>query len=193
MLKEVYGEFIVNKDSILYHSSEEPFSIKSEKDKPMLFCTFHPSEYGMMGDYLTLIKLKKSVSLFFMIDDFKKARINCALKTLTNNPNANLAKKHKDQLIIFSNELKKTGFNGWFSSINDTSVNIEIALFNDKSLYEFIGSNELILNWNNWNGNNKYFNIGNSYKISTLTYPIILIINDDNCCSIDINIFIFSL
>ena len=179
MLKEVYGEFILKKGSILYYSSEEPFSIQSEKDKPMLFCTFHPSEYGMIGDYLTLIKLKKKVSLFFMIEAFKKARIYSALSTLTNNPNANLAKKHKDQLIIFSNELKKTGFNGWFSSIENNGT-VEVALINIENVFEVIKSEDFINNWKNGNINSNKINVkdwGKKYEICTITNPIIMNLN----------------
>jgi hypothetical protein len=179
MLKEVYGEFILKKGSILYHSSDELFRIQSEKDKPMLFCTFHPSEYGMMGDYLTLIKLKKTVSLFFMIEDFKKARIYSALSTLTNNPNANLSKKHKDQLIIFSKELKKEGFNGWFSSIENKGA-VEVALINDESLFEVIKSEDFINNWKNGNINCNKINLknwGRKYEICTIESPVKMNLN----------------
>jgi hypothetical protein len=58
MLKGVYGEMILKKDIIVYNTSEEAFNYKREEDKPMLFCTFHPSEYGMIGDYVTIVKLK---------------------------------------------------------------------------------------------------------------------------------------
>ena len=37
MLKNIYGEMIIKKGSILYH--------KNDKIKPMLFYTFHPSDY----------------------------------------------------------------------------------------------------------------------------------------------------
>ena len=179
MLKEVYGEFILKKGSILYHSSDELFRIQSEKDKPMLFCTFHPSEYGMMGDYLTLIKLKKTVSLFFMIEDFKKARIYSALSTLTNHPNANLSKKHKDQLIIYSKELKKEGFNGWFSSIENKGA-VEVALINDESLFEVIKSEDFINNWKNGNINCNKINLknwGRKYEICTIESPVKMNLN----------------
>ena len=179
MLNEVYGEFILKEGSILYHSSDELFRIQSEKDKPMLFCTFHPSEYGMIGDYLTLIKLKKSVSLFFMIEDFKKARIYSALSTLTNHPNANLSKKHKDQLIIFSKELKKEGFNGWFSSIENKGA-VEVALINDESLFEVIKSEDFINNWKNGNINCNKINLkdwGRKYEICTIGSPVKMNLN----------------
>lgn len=179
MLKKVYGEIILKKGSILYHSSDEPFSIQSEKDKPMLFCAFHPSEYGMIGDYLTLIKLKKSTSLFFMIEDFKKARIYSSLSTLTNHPNMNLSKKHKDQLIIFSNELKKERLNGWFSSIENKGT-VEVALINDQNQFEVIKTEDYINNWKNGNINDNEINIknwGKKYEICTITKPITMSLN----------------
>ena len=80
MLKEVYGDVILKKDIIVYHTSEECFNYKGEEEKSMLFCTFHPSEYGMIGDNVTTVKLKRDVSLFFMIEDIKKARIQDALE-----------------------------------------------------------------------------------------------------------------
>jgi len=86
MLREVYGEIILKKDSILYHTSDEPFMYKSKKDKPLLFCTFHPSEYGMIGDYVTPIILKKDVSLFFMIESCKKTSYFFSLKFINRSP-----------------------------------------------------------------------------------------------------------
>ena len=177
-----YGIVILKKDSILYHtSSEKNLSNIDEKDKFFLFCSFHPSEYGANSNYVHFIRLKQDVKLFFMIDNIRNNNLvflDSSFKYFFERNKINLSFINKNKQLKFIDILKIRKFNGWFSSINDTSVNIEIALFNDKSLYEFIGSNELILNWNNWNGNNKYFNIGNSYKISTLTYPIILIINE---------------
>jgi len=73
-MKRSYGEVIVKKGSILYHTSDEPFEIKDQNDKPMLFCTFHPSEWDVMNEYATFIKLKKDISLLFMIESFKKAK-----------------------------------------------------------------------------------------------------------------------
>jgi hypothetical protein len=42
-MKKTYGEMILKKSSILYHTSDNLFEYKN--DKPMLFCTFHPSEW----------------------------------------------------------------------------------------------------------------------------------------------------
>lgn len=180
MLHHNYGEVILKKDFILYHTSDEPFIYKSEIDKPMLFCTFHPSEYGMIGDYVTFVKLKKDISLFFMIEDLKKGRIYSALSTLINHPNANLVKRHNKELYFFSNQLKKENFDGWFSSIEDKGT-IEVALINNNNIFEILESKLLINNWKNGNINNNQLNIknwGKIYKVYIIEKSIILCINE---------------
>ena len=180
MLKEVYGEVILKKDIIVYHTSEEAFNYKGEGEKPMLFCTFHPSEYGMIGDNVTTIKLKRDVSLFFMIEDIKKARIYSALSTLINHKNGNLAKRHKEELEFFTKQLKKENLDGWFSSIENKGT-VEVALINNKNLYEIVETKALMNNWNNGNINNnviKIKNWGTTYKVYSTEYPIIFNINE---------------
>ena len=59
MLREEYGEMIIKKDSILYHTSDDLFTYQNNIDKPMLFCTFHPSEYTGDNKYVHYIKIKK--------------------------------------------------------------------------------------------------------------------------------------
>ena len=76
---------MLKKDFILYHTSDEKFIYKL--DKLMLFCIFHPYEYGMIGDYVIYVKLKKDISLFFIIKNLKKARIFSALSALINHKN----------------------------------------------------------------------------------------------------------
>ena len=180
MLKEVYGEMILKKDIILYHTSEEIFNNKSEEEKPILFCTFHPSEYGMIGDYVTMVKLKRDVSLFFMIEDIKKARIYSALSILINHKNGNLAKRHKEELEFFTKQLKKDNLDGWFSSIENKGT-VEVSLINDKNLYEIVETEPLMNNWNNGNINNnviKIKNWGMKYKVYSIEYPVIFNINE---------------
>jgi hypothetical protein len=73
MLREIYGEMKLKKGSILYHTSDDFFQINY--NKPMLFCTFHPSEWDIINEYVTYIKIKKDISLLFMIESCNKARI----------------------------------------------------------------------------------------------------------------------
>ena len=177
-----YGIVILKKDSILYHtSSEKNLSNISEKDKFFLFCSFHPSEYGANSNYVHFIRLKQDVKLFFMIDNIRNNNLvflDSSFKYFFERNKINLSFINKNKQLKFIYILKTRKFNGWFSSINDTSVNIEIALFNDKSLYDFVETRELILDWNNWNGKTKYLDTWYTYKITTLNKPITLIIND---------------
>jgi hypothetical protein len=73
-MKECYETIILKKESILYHTSEDLFTYKNNKDKPLLFCTFHLSEYGFNNNniYVHFIKLKKDINLLFMIEKIKK-------------------------------------------------------------------------------------------------------------------------
>ena len=180
MLRQIYGEIIIKKDSILYHTSDEPYTYKTENEKPFLFCSFHPSEYGMIGEYVTKIKLKKDTSLFFMISSIKKAKIYSALNNFTNHPSKNLAKRHKSELIILSNHLKKENFDGWFSSVENKGT-VEATFINNLDIFEIIDSNPLVNNWRNGNFNNDIVSIknwGRKYSICTINFPALLNINE---------------
>jgi hypothetical protein len=177
MLKNLYGKVILQKDSILYHTSEEIF--KDKPDKPMLFCTFHPSEFDGIHDYITYIKLKKNITLLFMIENFRKTYIFSSLNIFSNHPNLNLAKKNNNNLKFYVKELKKEKFDGWFTSIENKN-SIEVALINDNSLFEPIKIEELTRNWRNGNNLNNIIttkNWGTKYHICSIEHPIIFKIN----------------
>jgi hypothetical protein len=183
MLRDIYGEVILKKGCILYHTSDEPFIYRPEK--PMLFCTFHPSEYGMIGDYVTIIKLKKDISILFMIEDIKKARIYSSLSTYIDHKYGNLAKRNNNELHFFKDQLKKENFEGWFSSIENKGT-VECAIINNTDLYKAYKSKLLKYNWKNGNINNTLNNTINNtvniknwgkYSISFIKKPIILNIN----------------
>lgn len=177
MLRRYYGEVILKKDLIIYHTSEELFTYRD--DKPMLFCTFHPSEWDGINDYVNFIKLKRDVSLLFMIESFRKTYIFSSLHKFISSPNENLAKKNDNNLICFSKELKKGLFDGWFTSIENKAT-IEIALLNDLNLFEVIKIEDLQRNWRNGNYLNNNITIknwGEKYKIYTMDYPVIFNIN----------------
>ena len=175
-----YGKIIIHKESILYHTSDELFDLKNKNDKPMLFCTFHPSEWDFMNEYVTFIKLKKDISLLFMIDEFKKAKIFSCLNLFTNHPNLNLAKKHNNQLFCYVKELKKENLDGWMTSI-ENKTNIEVSLINDLDLFEHIKTEKLTRNWRNGNFNEDEKKMklwGKKYPICTIKNHIILFLND---------------
>jgi len=174
MIKKKYGVMKIKKGSILYHSSDEKFK---EREKPMLFCTLHPSEWA--SKYVSYVKLKKDILLLFMIDIIKRERIFSSLNILSNHPSLNLAKKNDENLNCYVRELRKEKLDGWFTSIeNKTSV--EIAIINDKEIYEVEKTERLTRNWRNGNclNNEKTIkNWGNKYKICSIERPIKLKIN----------------
>lgn len=175
-----YGKVIIQKESILYHTSDESFNYKSKNDKPMLFCTFHPSEWDVTNEYITFIKLKKDVSLLFMIDECKKSKIFSSLNLFTNHPNLNLAKKHNNQLFCYVKELMKENLDGWMTSIENKTT-IEVSLINDSNIFEQIKTEKLKRNWRNGNFNEdeKKMKIwGKKYPICTIEKPVILFLND---------------
>ena len=176
MLRSIYGEIIIQKGSILYHTSDDLFTYQNNIDKPMLFCTFHPSEYTGDNKYVHYIKIKKDLSILFMIDSIKNIKIYSSLNQITNHPNKNLAKKHNYVLQDVANELKKETFDGWFSSIENKGF-VEIALMNDKKLFEVVDSQILNRNWRNGNNANNQItlkNWGKKYEICTIKNPITL-------------------
>jgi hypothetical protein len=177
-----YGEVILKKGSILYHTSDEQFIYKDEHDKPFLFCTFHPSEYGTNNNnsYIHFIKLEKDISLLFMIEKIKKNLIFSSLHMFTLNKKGNLSKMNKNKLLLFSAQLKNNNFDGWLTSINN-KTNIEVALLNNKNLYKLFKSNKLNENWiNSYYENNILIHKkwGINYPICTIINPIIFIINE---------------
>jgi hypothetical protein len=178
MLRKYYGEVILQKDFILYHTSEDIYRYRA--DKPMLFCTFHPSEWDSINEYVIFIKLKRDVSLLFMIESFRKSYIFSSLHKFIISSNENLAKKNNNNLICFSEELKKESFDGWFTSIENKAT-IEVSLLNNLSLFDVINMENLRRNWRNGNYlNNKITikNWGTKYRIYSIDLPLIFNIND---------------
>ncbi len=163
-----YGSMILKKNSILYHVSDnKKFSYKSSKEKPFLFCTFHPSEW-FGYKYVHIIKLKKDVRLLFMINNIINDRIQSSLTNIIKNATNNMSKMNFHIQKIIKKKLKKEHFHGWFSSIeNKTSV--EVALLNKHNIFKHIESMKLKPYWKNCNCNNDIIvtkNWGNVYKIS---------------------------
>ncbi len=176
MLKSYYGNILLKKDTILYHTTDEEFSYKS--DKLLLFLTFHPSEWEGANDYIVKIILKKNINLLFMISGFRKHFIYSSLNELNNNRNYMSKLSNKKKLDIIE-KLEKEDFDGWFSSIENKSQ-IEVALINNKNLYSIISFEKLTRNWRNGNNLNDILftkNWGNKYEISTLHLPVIFDVN----------------
>ena len=174
-----YGQVILQKGSILYHTSDEKYVLKNQIEKAMLFCTLHPSEWDGINKYITFIKLKKDVSLLFMIEEFQNMRIYSSLNKFTNHPNLNLAKKHNKNLLCYVEELKKENLEGWFTSI-ENKASVEVSLINDINIFEVLKTKKLERNWRNGNILNNKISIknwGQKYKICSDKKPIVLNIN----------------
>ena len=177
MLKDSYGKMKMKKGSVLYHSSENKFV--KDKNKPFLFLTFHPSEWDIMNKYVTFIKLKKNITLLFMIEGFQNGRIFSCLNTLTKHPSLNLAKKFDKNLMCYREELKKEQYDGWFTSI-ENKASVEVGLINDEKNYEVLKTERLKRNWRNGNcakGKIIYKYWGEKYPICTIEQPVKLKIN----------------
>jgi len=180
-----YGIMILKKDSILYHTSDNSLLDINNKNIDFLFCSFHPYDYeGINSKYVNIIKLKKDIKLFFMVSELKinksNKRIHSAFSNFFNKDKKNLSIINNNKITEFANKLNHTKLDGWFSSIEDKS-GIEVALLNNKNLYECIGANNFNSNWNfiyENNNNKSYINIGKKYKICTNEEPAILIINE---------------
>ena len=158
MLKNVYGEVIIPKDSILYHTTDIDYD--ENKDTSFLFCTFHPSEWWNLNEFVLKVRLKRDVRLLFMIKDFRKAHIISF---------DDLRLKYTLQENILDEN-----FDGWFSSIENRTT-IEITLKNKQNIYEIIGKEILLNNWINRNFRNNI--LADFYKISSIEYPLIFNIN----------------
>ena len=179
MLKNVYGEVIIPKDSILYHTTDIEYNIN--KKTPFLFCSFHPIEWWNLNEFVLRVRLKRDIRLLFMIKDFRKAHINSSLNELSNTDDY-LSKLKNIRKYCFKEYLLKENFDGWFSSIENRSA-IEVALLNKLNIYEIISKETLLNNFNNLLNRNYRNNIlknenwDNLYKISSIDYPLIFNIN----------------
>ena len=180
-----YGIMILKKDSILYHTSNINLVGVNNINKYFLFCSFHPFDYEGNSNYINRIRLKKDIKLFFMVSHLKinksNKRIHSSFSNFFDKEKKNLSTSiNKNKIIKFKNKLKNIKLDGWFSSIED-KIGIEIALLNNKELYECINANNFNPNWNfvyGENNNNSYIDLGTKYKICTIEKPAILIINE---------------
>jgi hypothetical protein len=177
ILFKKYGSMILKKGTILYHVNDtKEFDNKNSREKPYLFCTFHPSEW-FGYKYVHFIRLQKDIRLFFMIKEFNNDRIISSLPDIINHPKGNLAKMELEVKII----LEKEYFDGWFTSIENKQT-VEVALLSGKNLYECIHSEKVVKAWRNGNctdnGKNVICKIWKErYKLSFLENIIKLHVN----------------
>ncbi len=149
-LYKKYGSMILKKGSILYHVSDNKvFENKNSREKPFLFCTFHPSEW-FGYKYIHFIRLQSDVRLLFMVKDIINDRIISSLPYIIEDENGNLGKMKIEVLTKIREILEKEYFNGWFSSIENKAT-VEIALLSGKNIYEHIYSEKVVKAWRNGN------------------------------------------
>jgi hypothetical protein len=150
-LRSVYGELVLGPGTVLYHASDVPFTTRT--DKPMLFTTFHPSEYEMQPrEYLTRITLKREVSLLYMMEDFVQTKIMPVLDKLSGRPGQNLSKRDAANIACYATHLDRNEFDGWISTINGKTA-VEVALLNQDDIFEVTSPSEQIrrFDWKNVN------------------------------------------
>jgi len=146
-MRSVYGEMILPKGTTLYHASQDPFA--PNPLKPMLFTTFHPSEWCYAKEeHITPITLLRPVSLFFMVGGFSGVRLLPLLDTIIGQPGNNLVKRYDQNLACYVRHLQAEKFDGWFSTIEGKSQ-VEVALINSPGVYEVGPSHRIgTPNWN---------------------------------------------
>ncbi len=178
-----YGSMILKKGTILYHVSDsKEFDNKNSREKPFLFCTFHPSEW-FGYKYVHFIKLLKDVRLFFMIKKINGNRIISSLSDIIiDHPKGNLAKMDLEVQTEMKIILEKEYFDGWFTSIENKAT-VEVALLSGKNIYECIHTEKIIKAWRNGNCSNDGKNVickvwKERYKLSFLENMIKLRINE---------------
>lgn len=181
-LRDIFGEMILKKGTILYHISTNIFTANS--DKHMLFLTFHPSDYIQTYDsYVTQILLNKDIAVLFMITGITwNLRVLSALGKLTGQTGGRHRFRKKDtNLIHYKKYLEDEEFDGWFSSIND-DFETEIAIINNSDIYTVLSCEKLNADWKRPRTDRdgiylKSMNWGSKYNISTMNFPIQLNIN----------------
>jgi len=184
-MRSVYGELVLPKGTTLYHSSQEPFAANPRK--PMLFTTFHPSDwYVFREEYITPITLQRDVSLFFMVGGFNGYRVLSLLDTLIGQPGNNLAKQRDQNLACYARHLRAEGFDGWFSTIEGKAT-VEVALLNSPDIFT-AGESEQF-HTANWNDDRVRPDVlerfGSRFPISLVRQPATLRINERFRADID--------
>ena len=176
-MRSVYGELVLPKGTALYHASQDPFV--PQPQKPMLFTTFHPSEWSYAtGEYITPITLLRPVSLFFMVGGFNGARLLPLLDAIIGQHGNNMVKRYDQNLACYVRHLRAEQFDGWFSTI-EGKAQVEVALINEPSVYSV--SPSVRIGDPNWNrdlgGPNIQRRFGLRYPISLFTAPATLNLN----------------
>jgi hypothetical protein len=173
-LETSYGKIILQKGTRLYHASMN--SLCSLPEKPMVFMTYHPSEWYMNDSHVSVIELQRDVSLLFMVSLIKQMRVYSSLNNYLINE-SNLAKMDYSKVKCWLPFLQKEGLDGWFSSIENKTA-VEFAVINDPSILKLVECQPIQFDWKNSSYRNDQLerkNWGNLYTLST--FPVKMILN----------------
>ena len=168
LMKENYGELILQKDSVLYSSSNNFYNIIDENYNlsGLHNIFFHPCEY-QISTRLYKITLKKDISLFFDFEFkiFQKDRfiIRSFFKRIITN---------YDKYKLILKKLKKYNYDGYIQPQYGEYEKTNIFLFDNKDVFN-IENEEYIENWKNENILEYYGN----YPICFVKYKPILNLN----------------
>ena len=168
-LRNTYGSVILPKGLILYHTSSYAFEPK--KKGPMIFFTFHPSEWtDIDNDLVTKVELTKTLRVFFMVKTIIRGKVISLLNTLTNSLHINgkdLNKRYNKNLECYIPYLEAENLDGWVSTI-ENRVEVEIALINIPENFKVLSTERIKENWSSYSEyNRKKFNV-----IHTHQFPI---------------------
>ena len=147
-LKNTYGSMVLPKGLILYHTSSAVFDPRI--NDPMMFFTFHPSEWsGFPDEVITKVELTKTVRLFFMVKTINRLKIISLLNTLTNSldtPYKNLNKQYNINLKCYIPYLEAENLDGWFSTVENKTA-VEVALINKPSYFKVLSTSKTNRTW----------------------------------------------
>jgi hypothetical protein len=140
-------------DTITLSKGTRLYYVSGSKDtlqeKSILSLTLHPSDWYTEDSFVSVIELRRDVSLLFMIKNIYKTR------------------------LYSSNYLPKinTSFDGWFLSFRYYSILFTIR--NDPSILKIVSCLPLTYDWTNsipkqW---------GNTYKLFSELFPVKLELN----------------
>ena len=173
-LRDTYGEIILKKDTVLYHTSQRLFN--TFENSPMLFIHFHPSDRFIHRDsYITRLRLNKDICLLFMLRSINEhLGLFSALQNLIKRPAQINNGRHPKNLIYINKYLKAENFDGWLTPYD--IFDVEVGLINDPDVFSVISStNEYDYDWrrSNFSTTNfrpKYWGI--NYPVTIKEFPV---------------------
>ena len=197
---EKYGIVTIKKDSKLYVASETNNFLESwryhispdkhnehnkNKNIPIIYLSFHPSEFELYRKYVVKLKLNRDIKLLFLLEN----KIGCHKKIYSIIDNIINCKRNFQRRILdkslkdISKLLEKHKFDGYFSTQlhgNKRNKNIEIGLINNLNTYSIIKTSKLKKKWRETYIMPNYTRIkkwDNKYKICSIKQPISFYLN----------------